>query len=92
MGRGRCHAGAELHQKGLHGDPMLKVFSGGVCIRDLSELQILADHCWAVGRDIQSIQKTIHFVLGIDHDQQRAEAKAVLPAEEVHQSATVGTL
>lgn len=62
------------------------------------KLQVLADHCRAVGRDIQSIQKAIHFVLGIDYDRQRAESKAVdaylrfgIPAEEVHQSAIIGT-
>ena len=40
------------------------------------KLQVLAHHCESVGRDIDSIRKSIHFVLGIDLDPRRAQAKA----------------
>ena len=62
------------------------------------KLQVLADHCRTVGRDINSIRKSIHFVLGIDSDGRRAEAKAVdayirfdIPAESASRSAIIGT-
>lgn len=62
------------------------------------KLKVLEDHCRAVGRDISTIRKAIHFVLGIDADQGRAEAKASeaflrfgAPADEANRSAISGT-
>ena len=62
------------------------------------KLRVLGDHCRAVGRDVNAILKSIHFVLGIDSDRARAKEKAVdaflrfgAPAEEANQSAIIGT-
>ena len=60
--------------------------------------RLLADHCRATGRDVNTIRKAVHLVLGIARDRRRAEAKAVdafvrfgIPAEEAGQAAIIGT-
>ncbi len=40
------------------------------------KVQVLERHCEAVGRDVNSIQKSVYFVLGIDADRRRGEEKA----------------
>ena len=62
------------------------------------KLRVLADHCKAVGRDIGSVRKAVHLVLGIDHDPRRAEAKTMdaflrfgISPEEARQGAIMGT-
>ena len=62
------------------------------------KLRVLEEHCRVVGRDINTIRKAIHFVLGIDADRGRSEAKASeafvrygAPADEAHRSAIFGT-
>ena len=62
------------------------------------KLQVLARHCGDRARDIASIRKSIHFVLGIDRDQRRARDKAEnayarsgVPVGEDRESAIIGT-
>ena len=62
------------------------------------KLRVLAQHCRDVGRDIASLRKSVHFVLGIHHDRSRAREKAEdayvrfgVPKEEALDSAIFGT-
>ena len=63
-----------------------------------AKLKVLAQRCRGAGRDISSIRKSVHFVLGIHHDKNRAREKAEdayvrfgMPREEAEGSAIIGT-